>query len=48
MMHLKIASFPPVNDITEEIAQLTKSEEQSVAEVGCQGSYIRNRNHLDE
>jgi hypothetical protein len=31
---LEIASEPPINEATEEISELTKSKEQSIAEVG--------------
>lgn len=35
MRNLKIIGAAPVEDFPEEIPELTKSEEQTVTEIGC-------------
>lgn len=38
--------MPPIKDLPEEITELAKSEEQAIAEVGCQGGQIWNCDHF--
>ena len=43
---MKIASVAPIEDFSEEVTELTESEEQAVAEVGGQRGQIRNGDHF--
>lgn len=44
--YLKIVGAAPVEDFSEEISELTESEKQTVTEIGCKCSEIRNRYHF--
>jgi hypothetical protein len=45
-MNLKIIGATPVEDFSEEISKLTESKKQTVTEIRCECSQIRNRYHL--
>lgn len=44
---LKIAGTPPIEDLPEEVAELTESEEETVAKIGGESGQIRDGDHLD-
>lgn len=46
-MYLKITGVPPIEYFSEEITKLAKGKEQSVAEIGGQGSQVWNVDHCE-
>lgn len=44
---LKIARVPPIKNLPEKIAELTKGEEEAIAKIGGQGGQVWDGNHLD-